>query len=128
VHGITDADLRGAAPFAEVLPQLADQLDGAVVTAHNLAFDAAFLAAECERAGHPTPSGPGLCTLALARRVRPGQGAYSLAACSEAAGIELLEAHRALPDARATAQLLGVLLDAVPATRRPWPWRRLRLR
>lgn len=127
VHGITADDLATAPPFTEVLPELLRQLDGAVLTAHNLAFDAAFLAAECRRSGHRGPSGPGLCTLALARTLYPGREGYSLATCSAAAGIEQVEAHRALADARVTAQLLVGMLDAVPSGRRHLLRRRLRL-
>jgi DNA polymerase III epsilon subunit family exonuclease len=128
VHGITGDDLAAAPRFAEVAPMLTAQLDGAVVTAHNLAFDAAFLAAEWARVGTDPPPAAGLCTLTLARALHPERPeGYSLAACSAAAGIHQPEAHRALADARVTAELLGSLLGAVPAGWRPWPRRRLRL-
>jgi DNA polymerase III epsilon subunit-like protein len=127
VHGITVDDLAAAPPFSAVLPELRRQLDGAVLTAHNLAFDAAFLAAECQRSGGHPPSGPGLCTLTLARALYPGRAGYSLASCTTAAGIEQIETHRALADARATAQLLAGMLDAVPSGRRHLLRRRLRL-
>jgi DNA polymerase-3 subunit epsilon len=127
VHGITGADLADAPSFAAIADRLAAELDGAVVSAHNLAFDASFLAAEWARADIDRPAAPGLCTLALARALHPGRAeGYSLAACSAAAGIPQPEAHRALADARVTADLLGSLLAAVPTGRRPWPRRRLR--
>jgi DNA polymerase III epsilon subunit-like protein len=127
VHGITDHDLASAPRFADVAPRLAAELDGAVVTAHNLAFDASFLAAEWRRAGVERPMAPGLCTLTFARSLHPSRAeGYSLAACSAAAGIPQPEAHRALADARVTAELLAALLAEVPAGRRPWPRRRLR--
>jgi DNA polymerase III epsilon subunit-like protein len=129
VHGITADDLAAAPRFAEVAPVLAAQLDGAVVTAHNLAFDAGFLAAEWARTGTERPVAAGLCTLTLARALHPRRAeGYSLAACSAAAGIAQPEAHRALADARVTADLLGSLLRSIPVARRPWPRRRLRMR
>ncbi len=128
VHGITESDLAGAPTFEDLTTALAVQLDGAVVTAHNLAFDAAFLAAEWQRAGTVRPPAPGLCTLTLARRLDPRRAeGYSLAACSAAAGIDQPAAHRALADARVTAALLGSQLGRVGRGRRPWPRRRLRL-
>jgi DNA polymerase III epsilon subunit family exonuclease len=127
VHGITADDLATAPRFAAVLPELLGQIEGAVVTAHNLAFDAAFLATECRRTGHRGPDGVGLCTLTLARSLYPGRDGYSLATCSAAAGIEQVEAHRALADARVTAQLLSRMLDAVPTGRHQLLRRRLRL-
>ena len=129
VHGITADDLAAAPRFADLAPQLAAELDGTVITAHNLAFDAAFLTAEWSRSGTDRPRAQGLCTLTLARDLHPGRAeGYSLAACSAAAGIHQAEAHRALADARVTADLLAALLHGVPAGRRPWPRRRLRLR
>lgn len=129
VHGITADDLASAPRFTEVAPLLAAQLDGAVVTAHNLAFDAGFLAAEWARVGAERPAAPGLCTLTLARALHPDRAeGYSLAACSAAAGIDQPEAHRALADARVAADLLGSLLRSLPTARRPWPQRRLRMR
>jgi DNA polymerase-3 subunit epsilon len=129
VHGITADDLAAAPRFAEVTEALAAQLDGTVVTAHNLAFDARFLHEEWRRAGVERPRLPGLCTLTLSRDLHPDRAdGYSLAACAAAAGIDQPDAHRALADARVTAALLGALLASVPAGRRPWPRRRLRLR
>lgn len=127
VHGITAADLDAAPSFTDVLPELLRQIDGSVVVAHNLTFDAAFLAAECLRSRRQQPVGVGLCTLTLARSLYPGREGYSLAACSTAAGIEHAHAHRALTDARVTAQLLARMLEAVPSGRRQLLRRRLRL-
>jgi DNA polymerase III epsilon subunit family exonuclease len=127
VHGLTADDLAAAPRFADVLPELLHQVGGFVVTAHNLAFDAAFLTAECERAGSPGPAGFGLCTLTLARSLYPRREGYSLATCTAAEGIEHREAHRALADARVTAQLLDRMLENVPGGPRRWMRRRLRL-
>lgn len=129
VHGITADDLAAAPRFAEVAEALAARLEGSVVTAHNLAFDARFLHEEWERAAVERPRLPGLCTLTLSRDLHPDRpDGYSLAACAAAAGIDQPDAHRALADARVTASLLGALLASVPTGRRPWPSRRLRLR
>lgn len=129
VHGITADDLVPAPAFEEVAPLLAAALEGTIVTAHNLAFDAGFLDAEWARLGASRPPAPGLCTLTLDRALHPGRAeGYSLAACAAAAGIDQPDAHRALADARVTAELLQSLLRSVPRARRPWPQRRLRLR
>jgi len=128
VHGITTDDLAGAPRFTQVAEPLAELLDGTVVTAHNLAFDAAFLHREWSRAGVTRPPLPGLCTLALSRDLHPRRpDGYSLAACAAAADIPQPEAHRALADARVTAALLAVLLSSLPSGWRPWPRRRLRV-
>jgi DNA polymerase III epsilon subunit-like protein len=91
--------------------------------------DARFLHEEWRRSGTARPRLPGLCTLTLDRTLHPGRpDGYSLAACVAARGIAQPDAHRALADARVTAELLGALLSGLPAARRPWPRRRLRLR
>jgi DNA polymerase-3 subunit epsilon len=110
VHGIAAADLLGAPVFSEVLGEIQRQLLGAVVVAHNLSFDAAFIAHEFQRSGAEPHQGFGLCTLELARSILPGDDGYSLAACARALGIVQPQAHRALADTRVTAGVLQALL------------------
>lgn len=110
VHGIAEADLLGAPTFADTLTELQHHLDGAVIVAHNLSFDAAFIAHEFRRSGSEPHQGFGLCTLELARSTLPGEEGYSLAACARALGIDQPLAHRALADTRVTAGVLQALL------------------
>jgi DNA polymerase-3 subunit epsilon len=128
LHGITAEDLAGAPDFAAVAPELSARLDGAVVVAHNLAFDAAFLAAEQDRAGRDLlgAADGGLCTLELSRRLLPrSTEGWSLTALCAGLDVDLVGPHRALVDARATAGVLAVLLDDLPAGRAPMLARRL---
>ena len=74
--------------------------------AHNVDFDRDFLNIHLSRAGHEVMPNPYLCTQKLAKRVHPNLTKYGLGALSEVFGIELPQAHRALHDARATAELL----------------------
>lgn len=129
VHGITAEQLAQAAPFATVAADLGPRLRNRVVVAHNLPFDAGFLAAEAARSGPAGPAGlldevvGGLCTLDLSRQLltRPTTG-WSLGSLCAATGVALDDPHRALADARATAGLLAVLLRRLP--RRPLPFTR----
>lgn len=108
VHGLTAKTLYSAPSFEEIAGELASILQRRVPVAHNLAFDAPFLASEFERLGVAVPLEPtaGLCTMRLAGRYLPG-GPRSLAACCRCAGCAHDSAHSALGDARATAQLLS---------------------
>ncbi len=118
IHGITDADVRGAPAFAEVVGDLLSLLDGAILVAHNAGFDAGFLAAELDRAGVTVPTLPGLCTLWLAQRLVRAPD-YQLATCARVLGVRQADAHRALGDVDTTVGLLGALLALHPPLR--WP-------
>ncbi|MCZ7673163.1 MAG: 3'-5' exonuclease [Chloroflexi bacterium] len=74
VNGIDDEDLLGQPTFAQIAPDLTRLLDGALLLAHNAAFDAGFLGVEyaiygTSRQPHTAvPANPWLCTLLLARQ------------------------------------------------------------
>lgn len=114
VHGLRGAHMRQAPRFAEIADELAELLHGRVPVAHNASFDTRFLAAEWARAGIlPNAEFPSryLCTMQLAARLMPGIG-RKLSECCASLDIELVDAHAALADAEATAQLLSAYIDA----------------
>jgi DNA polymerase-3 subunit epsilon len=121
IHRISAGDARRAPTFAQVAGALAARLAGRVLVAHNLAFDARFLAAEFDRLGRPAPvsSELGLCTMALGAAYLPHRVGRSLGASCDAAGVELREAHSALDDAHAAA---GLLAHYLARAGRPEPW------
>ncbi|TCO61985.1 3'-5' exonuclease [Actinocrispum wychmicini] len=109
VHGISSADVQGAPKFGDIAETLASHLEGAIIVAHNAPFDVAFLAAEFARAGMSLPGVGTLCTMKLDQAIH-NDGRRTLQRCLTSADIHLADthqAHRALPDARATARLLG---------------------
>ncbi|MGF1495879.1 MAG: PolC-type DNA polymerase III [Elainellaceae cyanobacterium] len=67
--GITPAMVATAPAATEVLPAYHSLLSTGILTAHNLAFDYAFLTAEFKRIGLPfsRPPAERLCTVKLAR-------------------------------------------------------------
>jgi DNA polymerase-3 subunit epsilon len=117
IHGIRAVDVRQAPPFESIASTLASLLTGRAMVAHNLPFDARFLAAEYHRLGVSAPlaAGNGLCTMRMAVDFLPGVR-RSLASCCSAAGIALDDQHDALNDARAAAGLLAHYLgkEGVP--------------
>ena len=120
IHRITAAEVRRAPTFDQIAGELAAQLAGRVVVAHNLAFDLGFLTAEFDRAGVAAPLelDAGLCTMALAETYLESPS-RSLATCCRVAGVVLDHAHSALHDAHAAAGLLAVYLSRCG---RPEPW------
>lgn len=107
IHGITTDMLDQALPFQMISQDYLDFLgENAIFVAHNVDFDRDFLNIHLSRAGHEVMSNPYLCTQKLAKRVHPNLTKYGLGSLSEVFGVELPQAHRALHDARATAELL----------------------
>ena len=104
--GITDDDLFNAPFFDEVADGITEFISDSVVTAHNLSFDRSFLNKEYLLIGKEKPDNPQLCTLRLSKRLYPELRSRSLASLSYHLKVKLINAHRALPDAEATAQIL----------------------
>lgn len=113
INGIYDEDLAGAPRFSDIQAELLTLLDGALLAAHNAAFDAGFLGSELSIAGfgRQTPPGkpllpnPWLCTLLLARRYFYF-GQNNLAHVAARLGVPPSRAHRALSDVYTTAEVL----------------------
>lgn len=111
--GITDQMVAAAPRFEEVCDALRGRLEGRVFVAHNVAFDWGFLAAEMRRARSLLPSGPRLCTIQFTRRAVPGLQRRGLDSVADYYSIPIVDRHRALGDARATAAVLVRLLEEV---------------
>jgi DNA polymerase-3 subunit epsilon len=120
IHGIRAADARRAPTFRQLAAEIAHRLRHRLVVAHNLTFDARFVAAEYARIGATVPvhHADGLCTMRLAPHFLPLAG-RSLADCCLAAAVPQRQAHSALDDALAAAHLLRYYLDAAG---QPPPW------
>lgn len=109
IHGISAHDVAGAPTFRKIAGDVQMRLANMVIVGHNVSFDLRFLRAEFERCGWPAPAWGGLCTLRLADLVGRGD-ARRLQECCREEGIAHPEAHTALGDARAAADLLRCYL------------------
>ncbi len=110
VHNITDRMVRYAEPFSEHLPALLSFLGDDVFVAHNVPFDLGFLRAYCRRMGLAYEPKT-LCTLQRARKLFPFLPSRSLDSVAAHLNIRNPGAHRALDDARTTAQVLVKMLE-----------------
>jgi len=106
--GISNAMLANAPESGEVMHQLARFTAGCPLVAHNAAFDRGFWLAEMARAGiAPDPAHEFACTVLLSRRLWPEARSHSLGAMTQFHGLSFTgRAHRAMADARVTAELL----------------------
>lgn len=103
VHRITGRMAKGAPAFREVADDVIHHLKGRTLIAHNASFDIRFLRSEFDRLGMQLPSLPAIDTMQLA------EGASLHEACI-AYDVAEYDAHTALGDTRATAELFQALL------------------
>jgi len=110
--GITDWMLAAAPRLGAVLPGLLDFAQGCVLVAHNAPFDLGFLVAGCGDLGLAWPGFTVLDTVMLARRVMDPDEVpdCKLGTLAGFFGARTAPNHRALADARATADVLSWLI------------------
>ena len=105
--GITDEMVALAPAFSEIARTLLERLDGKLLVAHNARFDYGFLRNEFRRAGLRYASRV-LCTVKLSRKLYPHEARHNLDTLMARHGITCEARHRALGDARAIWQLMGL--------------------
>jgi len=115
--GITDAMVVAAPPIAEVLPAFLEFLGDAVLVAHNAPFDTGFLRAACRTHGYRWPGNEVVDTVTLARRATTKEEAPNkkLSTLARVFGTTVTPNHRALEDARATAQIMHKMFERLAA-------------
>ncbi len=108
IHGITLEMLEGAPAFLEVAGDLISEFSGCIPVAHNATFDQRFILSEWAKSGLGPLQLEVLDTLAMARNLGlPGK----LGDLAGALGVSLIDAHQALDDTRALAEVLIKLLE-----------------
>ncbi|HET7582403.1 MAG TPA: polyribonucleotide nucleotidyltransferase, partial [Candidatus Limnocylindria bacterium] len=114
IHGLSDEDVQSAPTAAEVLTNFAQWVGDAPLVAHNVAFDVPFVLRHLPNDVAWKPSAV-YDTLELAYQLYPDAGAYKLADLVRFVfGRDHAAAHRAMPDAQATADLFINLTDSLP--------------
>jgi DNA polymerase-3 subunit epsilon len=113
--GVTQQMVDAAPPADVTLPELAEQMEGRVLVAHNASFDRRVLAQAFGRAGLGWPDPLTLCTVALARQLHPLARQRKLALLAASLGIEVEVSHRALADAETCARVFCALFPRLCA-------------
>jgi DNA polymerase-3 subunit epsilon len=121
--GITDDMVRRAPPAAAALRAFLAFADGCVLVAHNAPFDLGFLTAACAASQITWPPTAIIDTAVLARLLLRPEDVPDcrLATLASYFGARTVPCHRALADAKATADVLAELLDLAAHGRAPAP-------
>ena len=125
-HQLVWGEVKDAPPIAEVLPEIERRLGDGVLLVHHRAIDVAFLKDAYRRSGLRWRSPPVVDTVDLlvklahrAHRAQPelpaDPPALNLSAARALHGLPPYQAHDALSDALATAELFLVLRSALGA-------------
>ena len=119
--GITDAMVSHAPLAGPALRAFLAFAGDCVLVAHNAPFDLGFLTAACAATGTRWPSVAVLDTAVLARLLLTADEVPDcrLATLAEYFAARTSPCHRALPDAKATADVLAGLLGLAAGVRRP---------
>ncbi len=110
IHEIYPEMLRGMPVVAAVLPEFHQFVEGAVLVAHNAAFDMRFLELKEDESGVRFDQ-PVIDTLLLSAVVHPNQEPHNLETVAERLGLPVVGRHTALGDAILTGE---VLLRLIP--------------
>jgi DNA polymerase-3 subunit epsilon len=111
--GITNEMIWDAPAFYEIAKDIVEFTDDAVFVAHNVRFDYGFVKAAFKELGYVYQR-PTLCTVQLSRTAFPGLFSYSLGKLCESLDIQILNRHRAMGDAEATAILFSKIAEQNP--------------
>jgi CBS domain-containing protein len=114
VHGISDADVRGAPRFADAWPRLEAYLGQSIVIGHTIGYDFAIIERELERIGSSWSRPRSLDLRLLAQVAVPTLADYALDHICQALDVEVRGRHTAMGDAEATAE---AFLRLVPLLR-----------
>ena len=107
--GINERMLRNAPKFYEIAKRIVEITTDCVLVAHNASFDYRMLQTEFDRLGFDFERKT-LCTVELSKKLIPDVESYKLGKLVRSLGIPLSDRHRAAGDARATLDLLKILL------------------
>lgn len=108
--GISNQMVAAAPSFDKVAANIFNLLENRVFVAHNVNFDYSFVHHHLQVAGFQLEV-PKLCTIRLSRKAFPGYKKYGLGHLCRTLDIQIENRHRAGGDAKATAQILDLVIQ-----------------
>jgi DNA polymerase III subunit epsilon len=109
---IDDSMVASAPEFRSIAPTLLELVENLPIVGHNVGFDISFICTELVRCGLPRLINPPVDTMALADEFLPGVRRLALQDIARELGVVTSGQHRALADARVTAEVYRLLLHA----------------
>ena len=109
VTSITDDMVKDAPGIETVLPEFLEFCRGSVLVAHNANFDYSFICKKGEELGLDTGYTV-VDTVGVARVLIPDMARYTLDALAKRLKISLVNHHRAVEDAEATAEIFEKMI------------------
>ena len=103
ITGITDDMVKDAPSIEQILPLFLEFCGKNPVVAHNASFDVSFIKAAAERL-ETTFDNPVIDTVGLSKELFPNEDKHNLEAVCRRMEVSLENHHRALDDAKATAE------------------------
>lgn len=110
--GITNDMVRNKPTIEEILPKFMEFVGDSVLVAHNAEFDTGFISQKCREQGLEYNNNS-IDTLMLSRILLPHLKRFRLNLIAKELGVQLLNHHRAVDDAEATAQIFLKFLDMI---------------
>ncbi len=110
VTSITDDMVKDAPEIGEILPQFMEFCRGCVLVAHNAQFDYSFICRKGEELGLDTEFTV-VDTVGIARVLFPRMAKYTLDSVAKVMKISLINHHRAVEDAEATAEIFEKMIE-----------------
>jgi DNA polymerase-3 subunit epsilon len=109
--GITDDDVYNAPFFEDAADDIMKFISDDILGGHNFSFDKSFLKRELLYAGKGLLYNEDVCTLKLSRRMYPNLRSRSLSSMCRHFKLHNENSHRALSDAKVTAQLFLRMIE-----------------
>lgn len=103
---ISQDDVKNAPVIEEVIDEVLAMMEDCILVAHNTSFDIPFFNSVLKRLGRKELTNPALCTNLMTKYLIPNLMNSNLNYMSKIFNIKHNKAHRALDDAKATAELL----------------------
>lgn len=103
---IKDSDVDSAPVIEDVIDEILKFMGDSILVAHNTSFDIPFFNSVLKRLGKEELKNKAICTNLMTKYMIPNLLSSNLNYMSKIFGLQHQKAHRALDDAKATAELL----------------------